>query len=161
MTVSEIMITYHTNIFTVTQIANSHDYETVKDLIEESLINLPDSSLLQIAGNKDYKVPINKLVIGKPIIRHTPDIGGYMSPEELAASVKSAMSLTASRPEQWKAGIMVWDVCFFDERVIKKILICPISISAINFFMTSLNLLPRFLLGSSWIDDGQKGMNIR
>jgi hypothetical protein len=71
---------------------------------------LPQSSLLEIAYNPDYTIPINKLVIGKIIQRHNPDLGGYMPPNVLAESIQTAISKTASKPEQWKAGISVWEV---------------------------------------------------
>ncbi len=72
---------------------------------------MPDSALLQVARNPDYKVPINKLVIGKPVLPRDGPYGGYMPPAEIAASVQDAMSKTAGDPSgQWKAGIMGWQV---------------------------------------------------
>jgi len=82
----------------------------VEGLIDKSSGNLPGASLLEIARNTNYKVPINKLIIGKPVLRS--DSGtGYMLPEIIAKSVDRAMSETAKDPSgQWKAGIMGWQV---------------------------------------------------
>jgi hypothetical protein len=80
-------------------------------LIEESHpTNLPGSALLQIAENPDYKSSINKLVIGKPVLPTDCYSGGYMTGALLADSVQDAMAKTAQKPEQWKAGIMGWQV---------------------------------------------------
>lgn len=76
------------------------------DLIETSLQNLPDSALLQIAHNPDYKIPINKLVIGKPVLS-TDASTGYMTPELIAESVQDAITKSS---KQWNAGIMGWQV---------------------------------------------------
>jgi len=84
----------------------SHDYETVQNLINESIINLPQSALLQIATNPDYKSSINKLVIGKPVREGDKTDGGYMLADDLAKSVQEAM--TKSLNKSWKAGIMGW-----------------------------------------------------
>jgi chitinase len=76
------------------------------DLIETSLQNLPDSALLQIANNPDYKSSINKLVIGKPVLT-TDASTGYMTPELLAESVQDAITKSNGK---WNAGIMGWQV---------------------------------------------------
>ena len=94
----------------VTWIVEHPDYETTEKLIVKSTDNLPDSALLQIAHNSNYKSSINKLVIGKPVLKTDGPYGGYMTPEVIADSVKEAMSKTAGSPEQWKAGIMGWQV---------------------------------------------------
>lgn len=143
MTVSQITITYHsTNIFIVTWIANSTDYETVEALIEKSSSNLPQSSLLEIARNPDFKSSINKLVIGKPVTKSDCSAGGYMAPKLLAESVQDAISKSAKDPTQWKAGIMGWQVWFFCWTC-DKTLTFLISIIMPQVFMTLSILLPR------------------
>jgi len=88
---------------------NNSDYLTVKTLIDESIPNLPNSALLQIAHNLEHAIPMNKLVIGKPVLHSDTLAGGYMTPDLLAQSVQDAISKTVKDPAgQWKAGIMGW-----------------------------------------------------
>jgi hypothetical protein len=80
-------------------------------LIDQSSINLPDSALLQIADNPDFKSSINNLVIGKPVLQSDASDGGYMSGDLLGQSIQDAMSKTAQASSgQWKGGIMGWQV---------------------------------------------------
>ena len=65
-----------------------------------------DSALLQIAQNSNSQIPINKLVIGKPVLKSDASTG-YMTPQLLAQSVQDAITQSSKK---WNAGIMGWQV---------------------------------------------------
>lgn len=69
-------------------------------LINQSGGYWPGTSVMEM--NSYAKVPLDKIVIGKPLDAGKAD-NGYMSPESLNACVKMA------RGKGWNGGVMFWE----------------------------------------------------
>ncbi|KAK0238911.1 glycoside hydrolase family 18 protein [Armillaria nabsnona] len=77
------------------------EYTTCTGLLTTSSSKYPQTALFQIASNA--KVPLSKLVIGKPGTENDTDDGGFMSTSTLASCLKTAHS------QGWNAGVSVWE----------------------------------------------------
>lgn len=78
----------------------SDQYTTCTTLITDSGSSWPSTSVFEI--NSYAGVPLNKIVIGKPLDSGAAD-NGYMSPSTLATCVAQAQS------KGWNAGVMFWE----------------------------------------------------
>ncbi|KAK8849537.1 hypothetical protein IAR55_004871 [Kwoniella newhampshirensis] len=75
-------------------------YVTCDTLIENSGYNWPGTSVFEL--NSLTGIPLNKIVIGKPLDRGAAD-NGYMSPSLLHTCVNQA------RAAGWNGGVMFWE----------------------------------------------------
>ncbi|KAI8614502.1 glycoside hydrolase superfamily [Chytriomyces sp. MP71] len=77
------------------------DYATCDGLLNTSVGSFPNSALFQISASG---VPLNKIVIGKPITSAGATNTGYMAPSLLASCVAQA------KAKGWDAGVMGWQI---------------------------------------------------
>ena len=79
----------------------SSDYQTYQTLFIQSDGWATNTSVTQIAHSG---VPLNKIVVGKPVTQAGADNTGYVDVNSLASFISQAVSQTA-----WSGGVMGWE----------------------------------------------------